>query len=467
MSAGDRAPGLPARLAPRAARAHRVGARATGAGRRADQAAHRQGREPRHGAHRGRGARLAAGALRDQARRWTRTTSACSSTAAARSTRRPCISASPATTSSTSPTASCCARARHVEPWVEFEMLEGMANHQARAVQARAGGLLLYAPVVRAEDFHSAIAYLVRRLDENTAPENFLRHVFDLEPGSRGVDRRARSLPGRVRARGGAVRCAAPHPGPERRGGRRPPRAGRAPPSREVRERARHRLDAGRQPRVDRATSFMTGRRGPRRRSRSRSAASSAPGARRGEGHDPSRPERVAYRYALAGRADVDRALTAARRAQPAWAALTIDERGAKLEACAAELGRRRGDLIGAMIARRRQDRDRGRRRGLGGDRLRALLRPDARARSPARSATAAWSRSASWSSRRRGTSRSRSPPAACSPRSRPGTPSCSSRRRRRCWSAGDSPAASGTPASRARSSSSCPAPTTRSAAGS
>src|SRR5712691_868436 len=72
----------------------------------------------------------------------------------------------------------------HVEPWVEFEMLEGMANHQARAVRARAGGLLLYAPVVRAEDFHSAIAYLVRRLDENTAPENFLRHVFDLEPGS-------------------------------------------------------------------------------------------------------------------------------------------------------------------------------------------------------------------------------------------------------------------------------------------
>src|SRR5262249_20188918 len=74
--------------------------------------------------------------------------------------------------------------ARRVEPWVEFEMLEGMANHQARAVRARAGGLLLYAPVVRAEDFHSAIAYLVRRLDENTAPENFLRHVFDLEPGS-------------------------------------------------------------------------------------------------------------------------------------------------------------------------------------------------------------------------------------------------------------------------------------------
>src|SRR5437899_3494998 len=74
--------------------------------------------------------------------------------------------------------------AEGLEPFVEFEMLEGMANHQARAVQARAGGLLLYAPVVRFEDFHSAIAYLVRRLDESTAPENFLRHVFDLEPCS-------------------------------------------------------------------------------------------------------------------------------------------------------------------------------------------------------------------------------------------------------------------------------------------
>ena len=74
--------------------------------------------------------------------------------------------------------------ARGVAPWVEFEMLEGMANHQARAVQRARRRPLLYAPVVRAEDFHSAIAYLVRRLDENTAPENFLRHVFDLEPGS-------------------------------------------------------------------------------------------------------------------------------------------------------------------------------------------------------------------------------------------------------------------------------------------
>src|SRR5262249_31100975 len=67
---------------------------------------------------------------------------------------------------------------------VEFEMLEGMANHQARAVQAAAGGMLLYAPVVKRVDFHSAIAYFVRRLDENTAPENFLHDLFGLPVGS-------------------------------------------------------------------------------------------------------------------------------------------------------------------------------------------------------------------------------------------------------------------------------------------
>src|SRR5262249_8146712 len=73
-------------------------------------------------------------------------------------------------------------------------------------------------------------------------------------------------------------------------------------------------------------------------------------GPRGGAARDPSRPGRIAYRYALAGPADVDRALTVARAAQPGWAALGTKERQARLEACAAELARRRGDLIGVMI---------------------------------------------------------------------------------------------------------------------
>ncbi|MEO8352208.1 MAG: bifunctional proline dehydrogenase/L-glutamate gamma-semialdehyde dehydrogenase, partial [Chthoniobacteraceae bacterium] len=67
---------------------------------------------------------------------------------------------------------------------VEFEMLEGMANHQRRALHENTGHLLLYAPACRKEEFIHAISYLIRRLDENTGEQNFLRHAFRLEPGS-------------------------------------------------------------------------------------------------------------------------------------------------------------------------------------------------------------------------------------------------------------------------------------------
>ena len=67
---------------------------------------------------------------------------------------------------------------------IEIEMLEGMAPAQARAVRDAAGSLLLYAPVVEKADRDASIAYLSRRLDENSGPENFLRSLFDLAPGS-------------------------------------------------------------------------------------------------------------------------------------------------------------------------------------------------------------------------------------------------------------------------------------------
>ena len=67
---------------------------------------------------------------------------------------------------------------------VEIEMLEGMAPAQARATRAAAGALLLYTPVVSDDDYVAAISYLSRRLDENAAPDNFLRALFSLQPGS-------------------------------------------------------------------------------------------------------------------------------------------------------------------------------------------------------------------------------------------------------------------------------------------
>ncbi len=67
---------------------------------------------------------------------------------------------------------------RGVAGALDVEMLQGMAPAQARAVKADVGRVVLYAPVVARDDFDVAVSYLVRRLEENAAPENFLHDLF-------------------------------------------------------------------------------------------------------------------------------------------------------------------------------------------------------------------------------------------------------------------------------------------------
>ena len=68
--------------------------------------------------------------------------------------------------------------------YMTFEMLEGMADHVWRAQSQLGNHVILYAPVVKDEHFLNAVSYLVRRMDENTAPDNFLTHSFNLKPGT-------------------------------------------------------------------------------------------------------------------------------------------------------------------------------------------------------------------------------------------------------------------------------------------
>lgn len=69
---------------------------------------------------------------------------------------------------------------RNVADRVEFEMLLGMATGQAEAVRRDVGNLLLYTPVVNPSEFDVAIAYLIRRLEENASHDNFMSAVFEL-----------------------------------------------------------------------------------------------------------------------------------------------------------------------------------------------------------------------------------------------------------------------------------------------
>lgn len=71
------------------------------------------------------------------------------------------------------------------ERFISFEMLEGMAKPIQRIIKKLTGEIVLYCPETKERDYHSAVAYLIRRLDENSGPENFLRHFFTLSSGKR------------------------------------------------------------------------------------------------------------------------------------------------------------------------------------------------------------------------------------------------------------------------------------------
>ncbi len=80
-------------------------------------------------------------------------------------------------------------------------MLEGMANAEALAIVREVGNVLFYTPVTRHEDFPAAVAYLVRRLDENTSIENYLRASFEMNPDNQSFEDQKRRFLASVVAR--------------------------------------------------------------------------------------------------------------------------------------------------------------------------------------------------------------------------------------------------------------------------
>ncbi|MEO1440571.1 MAG: bifunctional proline dehydrogenase/L-glutamate gamma-semialdehyde dehydrogenase, partial [Chloroflexota bacterium] len=228
-----------------------------------------------------------------------------------------------------------------LENEIEFEMLEGMANHQARAVQDAANGLLLYAPVVKRDDFHSAIAYLVRRLDENTADENFLRDIFDLTPGTPAWNRQ-RDLFLSAYADMDVVAD-----GPNRTQDRQT-------------ETVTFSVDAPFINVPDTDFSLPQNQKWVAQimadwRDR---AVDDIPLQIAGEfiateqqatGHSPSQPRKVAYRCALANPQQIETALQTAVAAQSGWQGRSVEDRKVLLVRAAEVLAARRGEFIGAM----------------------------------------------------------------------------------------------------------------------
>ncbi len=226
---------------------------------------------------------------------------------------------------------------------IEIEMLEGMADPLRRVVCAITGSLLVYTPTVAPGDMSSAVAYLVRRLDENAAEENFLHHSFAMTPDADTFERERLAFEAAVA--GGAASEGSRR---ENVRGARAEVALERSPSAEFRN----------EPDTDPSRS---GDRDWLRRCLERNAASvdlvpvSVGRAERTEGpcregFDPSRPGLVPYRHRVATAEEVELALESGMRAREVGASERPEVRAEWLFRVASELRKQRGELISAMV---------------------------------------------------------------------------------------------------------------------
>jgi RHH-type proline utilization regulon transcriptional repressor/proline dehydrogenase/delta 1-pyrroline-5-carboxylate dehydrogenase len=225
---------------------------------------------------------------------------------------------------------------------IEFEMLEGMANHQARAVREAASDLLLYAPIVLHDDFHTAIAYLVRRLDENTSKENFLHDIFAIKEGNAAwEDQKRRFLA--ACAKKDSVRSESAR------------KNVRSTETFEVMSAdaafqnaadtdwslrvnslwAREQVDTFRDSEVPKVPLVIAGQ--------------EEPGYSDATAENPSRPGKISYTHAMAGAEQIERTLVCAVEARPDWVSRGFAARAEILRKVAVEIAKIRGEAIATM----------------------------------------------------------------------------------------------------------------------
>lgn len=229
-----------------------------------------------------------------------------------------------------------------VEPYVGFEMLEGMADHIRRAVQKLTGSILLYCPVATKQEFQHAIAYLIRRLDENTGPENFLRHVFGLKPGTDAWEGQtaifsesceeiesAPMQPRRSQNRQLHPQAPDPHLPFENE-----PDTDFAliQNVRWAQEIVNHWKNHKPKP-----VPLVIG-------------GKEIPHNEEGIGYDPSHPGKPLFHYAKAHKHHIDEAISCAKAHEKGWAATTVEHRSQLLARVAQKFRERRGEFLGAMM---------------------------------------------------------------------------------------------------------------------
>lgn len=227
---------------------------------------------------------------------------------------------------------------------VQFEMLEGMANHQRRAMLEHTRNLLLYAPACRREEFLNAIGYLIRRLDENTGPDNFLRHAFKLAVDSPDWQQLERGF------RDAFTTEISDAP---RRTQDRNTEHFDAPLAEMSLNDFRNESDTDWSLQQNSVwAERLVARTEPRTREIPLVIAGEAVSERElADCTDPSRPGVVVARHQVATEEDIDRAVACAKANADGWRTMNVDARSAVLARVAQELRRARGELMWAALA--------------------------------------------------------------------------------------------------------------------
>ncbi|MGD8301018.1 MAG: bifunctional proline dehydrogenase/L-glutamate gamma-semialdehyde dehydrogenase, partial [Desulfobacterales bacterium] len=245
------------------------------------------------------------------------------------------------------------AQQNEVLPYFSFEMLEGMADHVRRAIQETGQEIVLYAPVATRAQFINAIAYLIRRLDENSGRQNFLRHISDLHTRSRRWQTLADRFADSVRQKSKARRT------PHRKQNRLNETFSGPAPSMALSE-------FQNEPNTDWSLAANRKWAAAIRQKWKKNATNRPPDIplvvggenifadrNRKERRDPAQinADVIVARFALANAADVDKAAATAKSDPDGWRRKSVKERQQILSQVAMQLRRARGDLIGAAAA--------------------------------------------------------------------------------------------------------------------
>ena len=231
-----------------------------------------------------------------------------------------------------------------VQDFVGMEMLEGMAPHQRRCVHKRVEDVLLYAPIASDNEFISAIAYLVRRLEENTTKGNFLRDMFGMKPNTPEWEKHKKVFEESFAMRDEVAL------GPQRDQDR----------STEVIKVSANdapfknasdtdwTLPANRdwiKPFIDKQKIDLE-----QKVSLGIAGGDHYESLEIAEGFDPSNPAVIPYTYAKANEALIDEALECAEKAQASWSSKSISERQQVMLNISVKIQEKRGELIAVMM---------------------------------------------------------------------------------------------------------------------